>query len=171
MTQLLNVMNDTMEIVSASRNIKKGEQIVSSSSDTNLPFSIDFLNNTGIDVELGRFFSTNGYKVGRLFAVTEENTLYRVTSFIIDGKWYGEISIKKDFEFNHIVFDDQSIFDSTAKIIDGSVELNKVHRDIFIKALQVEDYCEHKKFSSIKELDENLIFDICVPIYSPILSF
>lgn len=171
MTQLLNILNDTMEIVSASRNIKKGESILSSLLDTNLPFDIDFLNNTGIDVELGRFFSSDGYKVGRLFAVTKENILYRVTSFIIDGKWYGEISIKKDFEFNHIVFDEQSIFDSTVKIINDSVELNKVHRDIFIKALQVEDYCEHRRFSLIDELDEDLIFDICVPIYSPILSF
>ena len=163
MTQLLNVLNDTKEIVSTSRNIKKGENAI------------------GIDVELGRFFSTEwcittiivsiGYKVGRLFAVTEDNTLYRVTSFIVDGKWYGEISIKKDFEFDHMVFDDQSVFDSTAKIIDSSVELNRVHRDIFIKALQVENYCEHKRFSSIDELDEDLIFNMCVPIYSPILSF
>lgn len=153
MTQLLNVLNDTRAIVLASRNIKKGENAI------------------GLDVELGRFFSTDGYKVGRLFAVTQDNILYRVTSFILDGKWYGEISIKKDFEFDHIVFDDQSIFDSTAKIIDSSVELNRVHRDIFIKALQVEDYCEHKRFSEDDNLDEYLIFDMCVAIYSPILSF
>ena len=107
--------------------------------------------------------------MGRLFGVSKDNTLYRVTSFFVDGKKHGEIAVKKNFEFDHKVFEDPSTFDTTAKIVDDSIELNKLHRDIFIKALLVDEYDEMIRFGVDDELPD-LIYDTCIAIYSPILS-
>lgn len=148
MGELLNLLNDTLEVLNSTRGSEDKKRC---------------------DVELGRYFSTHGYNVGRLFGVSKDNTLYRVTSFFVDGKKYGEIAVKKNFEFDHKVFEDPSTFDTTAKIVDDSIELNKLHRDIFIKALLVDEYDEMIRFGVDDELPD-LIYDTCIAIYSPILS-
>ena len=148
MSELLNLLNDTLEVLNSTRGSE---------------------NRKGCDVELGRHFSTDGYRMGRLFGVAKDNTLYRVTSFFIEGRKYGEIAVKKNFEFDHKVFEDPSIFNTTANILDGSIELNKFHRDIFVKAILVDEYDEMIRFGEDDELPD-LIYNTCIAIYSPILS-
>lgn len=161
MSIILTLLNDTRELLNATKTLP--EDMVEEYKEAGIE-------RTGLDVELGRFFSLSGYNMARLFGVSKDNCLYRVTSFKIEDKWYGEISIKQNFEFDHKVFEDPSTYDTTAKIKDNSVELDKVHRDIFIKALQVEEYDVNLRFGEKDKLPEMVNFD-CVAIYSPVLGF
>ena len=161
MRLVLTLLNDTREVLNATRKIP--EEMKEAYKEAGVE-------RTGLDVELGRFFSLSGYNLCRLFGVSLDNRLYRITTFIVDNKWYGEISVKENFEFDHKVFEDPSTYNTTVKIKDNSAELDELHRDIFIKALQVENYDEVFKFSEDDKLPEEINSE-CMAIYSPILSF
>lgn len=143
MSSILTLLNDTREVLNATKTLDE---------DVEEEYKEAGIERTGLDVELGRFFSLSGYDVARLFGVSRDNCLYRVTSFKIGNDWYGEISIKRNFEFDHKVFEDPSIFDTKVQIKDNSVEFNKVHRDIFIKALQIDTYDENIRFGEKDKL-------------------
>lgn len=161
MSNILTLLNDTRELLNATKTLDE---------DAVEEYKEAGIERTGLDVELGRFFSLSGYDVARLFGVSKDNCLYRVTSFKIDDNWYGEISIKRNFEFDHKVFEDPSIFDTKVQIKNNSVEFNKLHRDIFIKALQVEDYDDNIRFGEKDKLPD-IQHNECVAIYSPLLGF
>lgn len=161
MSSILTLLNDTRELLHATKTLP--EEMVEI-------YEEEGIERTGLDVELGRFFSLSGYDVARLFGVSRDNCLYRVTSFKIGDDWYAEVSIKRNFEFDHKVFEDPSIFDTKVQIKDNSVEFNKVHRDIFIKALQVEEYDENIRFGE-KDKSPDMVNDDCIAIYSPLLGF
>ena len=161
MSMVLTLLNDTREVLNATRKIPE---------EMEKAYKEAGVERTGLDVELGRFFSLSGYSMCRLFGVDKNNRLYRVTSFVVDNVWYGEILIKENFEFDHKVFEDPSIYNTTVKIKDNSAELDTLHRDIFIKALKVENYDKTFKFSEKDKLPEEINSE-CMAIYSPILSF
>lgn len=158
---ILTLLNDTRELLSATRTLPE---------DMVEEFKEAGIERTGLDVELGRFFSLSGYNTARLFGVDKDNTLYRVTTFVVDDEFYAEVSIKRNFEFDHKVFEDPTTYNTTVKIKDNSAEFDKLHRDIFIKALQVEKYDENIRFGEKDELPE-MVYGYCVAIYSPILGF
>lgn len=161
MSSILTLLNDTRAVLNATRTLP--EELLEI-------YEEEGIERTGLDVELGRFFSLSGYNTCRLFGVSKDNCLYRVTTFTIDGQYYCEVSIKSNFEFDHKVFEDPSTYDTTAKIKDNSVELEKVHRDIFIKTLQIEEYDVNLRFGEKDELPQ-LVHHECVSIYSPLLGF
>lgn len=154
--EILNMLNDTREVLTATRGMRpEGAE--------------------AIDVEIGRFFSTSGYKVCTMYGVgkTEdgEGILFRTQTHIDeDGKLYGSVSRKSNFEVDPIIFEDPKDFDSTAKIKDNIVEYNPVHKEHFIRALQVEDYDETLLFSEDDDLPEE-VYSFCISLFSPILSF
>ena len=161
MSSILTLLNDTRAVLNATRTLPEELQEI---------YEEEGIEKTGLDVELGRFFSLSGYNTAREFGVSKDNTLYRVTTFVVDGKYYGEVSIKKDFEFDHKVFEDPRTYDTMIKIKDNSAEFNKLHRDIFIKALQIDTYDEHIRFGEKDKLPD-MVNDDCVAIYSPLLGF
>ena len=161
MSSILTLLNDTRAVLNATRTLP--EELLEI-------YEEEGIENTGLDVELGRFFSLSGYNTCRLFGVSKDNCLYRVTTFIIDGQYYCEVSIKSNFEFDHKVFEDPSTYDTTIKIKDNSAEFDKLHRDIFIKALQVDKYDDHIRLGEKDDLPE-MVHDECVAIYSPLLGF
>lgn len=153
--EILNMLNDTREVLTATRGMRpEGAE--------------------AIDVEIGRFFSTEGYKVCTMYGVgitEEEGILFRTQTHIDEnGKLYGSLSRKDNFKVDPIIFEDPKDFDSTAKIKDNVVEYNPVHKEHFIRALQVEEYDETLLFSEDDKLPEE-VYSFCVSLFSPILSF
>lgn len=154
--EILNMLNDTREVLTATRGMRpEGAE--------------------AIDVEIGRFFSEYGYKVCTMYGVgkTEEGEgiLFRTQTHIdVNGKLYGSVSRKSNFEVDPIIFEDPKDFDSTAKINNNVVEYNPIHKEHFIRALQIEEYDETLLFSEDDPLPEEVHY-FCVSLFSPILSF
>lgn len=154
--EILNMLNDTREVLTATRGTRpEGAEV--------------------IDVEIGRFFSDSGYKVCTMYGVGKtkegEGILFRTQTHVDEnGKIYGSISRKDNFKVDPIIFEDPKDFDSTAKIKDNIVEYNPVHKEHFIRALQVEEYDETLLFSEDDPLPEE-VYSFCISLFSPILSF
>ena len=154
--EILNMLNDTREVLTATIGMRpEGAE--------------------AIDVEIGRYFSTDGYKVCTMYGVgiTEEGEgiLFRTQTHIDEnGKLYGSISRKDKFKVDPTIFKDPKDFDSTSKIKNNIVEYNPVHKEHFIRALQVEEYDETILFSEDDKLPEE-VYSFCVSLFSPILSF
>lgn len=154
--EILNILNDTREVLTATRGMRpEGAEV--------------------IDVEIGRFFSESGYKVCTMYGVGKtkegEGILFRTQTHVDEnGKIYGSISRKDNFKVDPIIFKDPKDFDSTAKIKDNIVEYNPVHKEHFIRALQIEEYDETLLFSEDDTLPEE-VYSYCVSLFSPVLSF
>lgn len=161
MSSILTLLNDTRELLNATKTLP--DDIVEAYEEAGIE-------RTGLDVELGNFFSLSGYNVAQLFGVGLGDKLYRVQSFKIDDKWYATISVKNGFVFNTDVFEDPTVYDTTAKIKAGStVEFNKTHLEIFIEALKVEKWDEVYNIGEGDELPD-IQHNRCVAIYSPLLG-
>ena len=161
MSSVLTLLNDTRELLGATKRIPDEEKEAYEEAG---------IERTGLDVELGRFFSLDGYNVAQLFCVGLGDKLYRVQSFKIEGKWYATISVKNGFVFNTDVFEDPTVYDTTANIKAGStVEFNKTHLEIFIEALKVEEWDEVYNIGEGDELPD-IQHNQCVAIYSPLLG-
>ena len=154
--EILNMLNDTREVLTATRGMRpEGAE--------------------AIDVEIGRFFSTDGYRVCTMYGVGKDEdgntTLIRTQTHVTgDGHFYGSISIKKGFEVDPLIFSDTKDFDSRANIVNNVVEYNSIHKEHFIRALQVEEYDETILFSEDDPLPEE-VYSYCISLFSPILSF
>ena len=149
--EILNMLNDTREVLTATRRGK------------------------AIDVEIGKFYSTTGYRVCTMYGVGKtaegEGILFRTQTHVDEnGKMYGSISRKSNFEVDPIIFSTPMEFDTRAKIVNNVVEYNPVHKEHFIRALQVEEYDETILFSEDDPLPDEVTY-FCVSLFSPILSF
>lgn len=161
MSSILTLLNDTRELLGATKIISDEEREAYEEAG---------IERTGLDVELGRFFSLDGYNVAQLFGVGLGDKLYRVQSFKIEDKWYATISVKNGFVFNTDVFEDPKIYDTTAKIKAGStVEFDRTHLEIFIEALKVEEWDEVYNIGEGDKLPD-IQHNECVAIYSPLLG-
>lgn len=136
--QLLTVLNDTSAVLTSTH---------------------------GIDVELGRYFSTEGYRSCTLFALGIEGGLYKVTTEYREGAplngQVGIICYKKDFEVDPefkggVVTDDKR-----------RAELEKSH---FLRALDVTEWDNIVEFDRNTDIETvQYIYDAAFAIYSPIL--
>lgn len=151
MTQVLNVWNDTRAILQSTKSI---------------------------DVELGNVFSTNGYRVCELFALSPvdhkgECNLFLCRSYFkeddIDKKnIQGDISGIKGYKPLH-----PEILDFGTSLKDEKT-FPTLHQDEFInilKFLKEKDWDDKWEKEEITGKDANeVIYDTVIPIYSPTLS-
>lgn len=134
--ELLTALNDTAEIL------------------TNLH---------GVDVELGRFYSTEGYRSCTLYAVGIDGGLYKVTTEYKEGApmngQVGTICYKKDFE----VSEEFKNVERENKQVDLQLE----H---FLRAVKVDDWDDIVTFDRNVDINTvKYIYNAAFPIYSPIL--
>lgn len=161
MSSILTLLNDTRELLNATKTLP--EEMVEAYGDSGIE-------RTGLDVELGRFFSLSGYSIAQLFGVGLGDKLYRVQSFKIEDKWYATISVKNGFVFNTKVLEDPRTYDTRVKLTAGQVaEFDKTHLEIFIDALKVTEWDEVYSISEGDELPD-IQHNECVAIYSPLLG-
>ena len=161
MSSILTLLNDTRELLHATKTLP--EDMVESYEEAGIE-------RTGLDVELGRFFSLSGYSIAQLFGVGLGDKLYKVQSFKIEDKWYATISVKNGFVFNTKVLEDPMTYDTRVKLTAGQVaEFDKTHLEIFIDALKVTEWDEVYNISESDKLPD-IQHDECVAIYSPLLG-
>lgn len=119
----------------------------------------------GVDVELGRYFSTEGYRSCTLYALGIEGGLYKVTTKYkegapVDGK-IGIICYKGDFEVDP-EFKGGVVTDNEKR-----AELEKSH---FKRALDITEWDNIVEFDRNVDIDTvQYIYDAAFAIYSPIL--
>ena len=152
--EILNMLNDTMEVLTATRGMRP---------------------EGAIDVEIGKFYNIGGYKVCTMYGVGKDEDgsgrLMRAQTHVDEnGYMYGSISIKRGFEIDPILFSTPIEYDTRAKIVNNVVEYNPVHKEHFIRALQVEEYDEVILFSEDDPLPDEATY-FCISLFSPILSF
>lgn len=161
MSSILTLLNDTRELLHATKTLP--EDMVESYEEAGIE-------RTGLDVELGRFFSLSGYNIAQLFGVGLEDKLYKVQSFKVEDKWYATISVKNGFVFNTKVLEDPTTYDTTVKLTAGKVaEFDKTHLEIFIDALKVTEWDEVYNIAEGDKLPD-IQHNECVAIYSPLLG-
>lgn len=119
----------------------------------------------GIDVELGRYFSTEGYGSCTLYALGIDGGLYKVTTEYREGApgngTVGTICYKKDFEVDP-EFKGEVIIDNKKR-----AELEKSH---FLRAIEVTEWDNIVEFDRNTDIDTvQYIYDAAFAIYSPIL--
>ena len=119
----------------------------------------------GIDVELGRYFSTEGYGSCTLYALGIDGGLYKVTTEYREGApdngQVGTICYKKDFEVDP-EFKGGVVTDHKKR-----AELEKSH---FLRALDVTKWDNIVEFDRTTDIETvQYIYDPAFAIYSPIL--
>ena len=99
MSSILTLLNDTRELLNTTKTLPE---------DMKEAYEGTGIERTGLDVELGRFFSLSGYSIAQLFGVGLGDKLYKVQSFKREDKWYTPISVKNGFVFNTKVIEENS---------------------------------------------------------------
>ena len=119
----------------------------------------------GLNMELGRYFSTEGYGSCTLYALGIDGGLYKVTTEYREGAPFngqvGTICYKKDFEVDP-EFKGEVITDNEKR-----AELEKSH---FLRALDVTEWDNIVEFDRNTDIETvQYIYDAAFAIYSPIL--
>lgn len=150
MTELIGTLNDTMDVLRQTQ---------------------------GCDVELGRHFSTDGYKACTLYAVSPSNVLFKAQTFFIDGEIHGSLSVYENFDVDQRLFDDPTTSPTTMTYDGKTFVANKLHQDQFIKILQLDKEADQVYTFSFKddiskmEGIGDILYNTVVNVYSPILTF
>ena len=121
------------------------------------------INLHGVDVELGRFFSTEGYRKCTLFALGIDGGLYKVTTEYKEGApvngTVGTICYKKEFEVSE-----------KFKNVEGDNKQEDLQLEHFLRAVKVNDWDDIVTFDRNVDINTvKYIYDAAFAIYSPIL--
>ena len=146
------------------------QQVIGLFNDSREVLSI--LKREKADISMGRYFSLEGYKTCTIYGVGE-NSIYRCQTYILNDEYMGAISVKRNQDVPEILL---TPMDVSAKLNpDGTVEMNEIHQEFFIKCIQnIKDWDEVYVYNTkdrISEEDNEIFYEPVVAIGSPILTF
>ena len=146
------------------------QQVIGLFNDSREVLSI--LKREKADISMGRYFSLEGYKTCTIYGVGE-NSIYRCQTYILNDEYMGAISVKRNQDVPEILL---TPMDVSAKLNpDGTVEMNEIHQEFFIKCIQnIKDWDEVYVYNTkdrISEEDKEIFDEPVVAIGSPILTF
>lgn len=140
------------------------------------------------DVEIGRHFSTTGYRNSTFYGVTLNNKLIRCQTWIVEDfrndpdihdKYNFRIDIKENFDFDGKTFMDKDFNEVLpSQIINDVIVYEETMKEAFIRALQVEHFDKTYFKKDVMYLSnpeggikyDGIITTAVIPLFSQIFS-